>query len=179
MMFEIMKKKSVEFVVALSVFAGSRTAVYSLSSDWRCLAGAEVQWVGEWVGIQRLQPSQNVSAGLIPLVWGRAGVNWGGWAMNRGWGVNGELPWVLTVSSVMLVGCTTRAAAKRLVCRGFGANRVVGTRAGGVLLGLVKCPVVSELRAMVQSGVGQGVELSSMTWQVRWTCEASWRARAA
>jgi hypothetical protein len=67
---------------------------------------------------------------------------------------------------------------KRLVYEGSEASRGVGTRSGGVLLGLVMCPVVSELRAVVQSGAEQGVELP-MTWQVRWTREASWWARCA
>ena len=75
---------------------------------------------------------------------------------------------VKTVSLVMKVGCTTRVAAKRLVCWGFGVSWVVGTGCGGVLLGLAVCFVALEVRFVVQSGAEQGNRPSStMTWQRR------------
>jgi hypothetical protein len=49
-----------------------------LIEDQKGLVGVQVRQVGEWVGIRRLPPSQNAQAVAKRLVWGRAGVSWGG-----------------------------------------------------------------------------------------------------
>jgi hypothetical protein len=64
------------------------------------------------------------------------------------------------------------------------ANRADGAGPGGVLRVQVGCFVVSELWAMVRKGGEMGIwplltDMSRMTWQAMWMCEALWWARCA
>ena len=98
--------------------------------------------------------------------------------------MDGGCQQVSTTSLVTRQGCGTRTLAKRLVLGGSVVRRVVGTRFGGVLLGLVVYLAVLELLVVVPSQAEQGVRSSSsnastVTWRFAWTREASWWAGGA
>jgi hypothetical protein len=78
---------------------------------------------------------------------------------------------VLRVSLVTWQGCRMPVVVEQVVAGVSGASWVLGTRFGGVLLGLAVYLVVLELLVVVLSRAGQGMrpllmDASLMMWQV-------------